>query len=251
MRLTGAIHPVASLTSAIQARMFALMAAHYDNLDQDKFLHDLSEKEAVLLLSDAAGQLQGFTTFVIIETQFHGQTIFVLYSGDTIVAREWWGQLELFRVFGGLFATLLREQREPLYWLLLTKGIRTYGLLPLLFTTFYPNYAGPTPMYEQELLDTLATQKFGACYHKEHGIVRFTPKADYLSRELAEVPAHKRQNPHIRFFLDHNPGYIEGDELVCLTRIAWRNFSRAARRFLKTRDKISHNSGICLVSTNF
>lgn len=234
MRLTGTIHPVTSLTPPVQARMFALMAAHYDNLNQAKFLRDLAEKEAALLLFDATGQIQGFTTYVILPIRFQDQAIHALYSGDTIVAHEFWGQLELFRVFGGLFTTLLREHHEPLFWFLLTKGIRTYGLLPLLFTTFYPNYAVPTPAYEQELLDTLAIQKFGGCYCPERGIVEFSPKADYLNQELANIPAHKRHDQHVQFFLNRNPGYTEGDELVCLSRIVYSNFTRAAQRFLKS-----------------
>lgn len=236
MRLTGEIRTVAALTPLLQERMFTLMAAYYDNLNHAKFLRDLAEKEAVLLLFDAAGEIQGFTTYVVLPTQFQEQTVQALYSGDTIVAHEYWGQLELFRVFGGLFTSLLREHRKPLYWFLLTKGIRTYGLLPLLFTTFYPNYAAPTPAYEQELLDMLATQKFGDCYRPERGIVQFSPQADYLKQELSAIPAHKRQNPHVRFFLERNPGYIQGDELACLTRISLPNFTRAAQRFLKTPD---------------
>ena len=144
-------------------------------------------------------------------------------------------------MYGGLFKTLLYEYTTPLYWFLLTKGIKTYGLLPLFFRLFYPNVATPTPVFEQYLIDHLANQKFGSSYLKEHGIVRSVPKADYLKASLAEIPVHRRHKPYVQFFLDRNPGYLHGDELVCLARISTSNFTRIAQRFVKFPGTQIHN----------
>ena len=40
-------------------------------------------------------------------------------------------------------------------------------------------------------------------------------------------------DPHIAFFLDRNPGFVRGDELVCLTRIDDRNLTPAGRRMAR------------------
>jgi hypothetical protein len=212
--------------------MLILMTAHYDNVRHEKFFADLAEKQSVLLLYDTSRDIHGFTTFQVIESSFQGTTISALYSGDTIIAQHCWGQFELFRVYGRLFKTLLYKYTTPLYWFLLTKGIKTYGLLPLFFRVFYPNVATPTPAFEQHLIDHLADQKFGSAYLKEHGIVRLVPKADRLKSSLAEIPSHKRRKPYVQFFLARNPGYSHGDELVCLTRISASNFSGVAQRFV-------------------
>ena len=232
MRLKGKIQTVRSLTKTDKDRMFSLMTLHYDNVNYEKFLSDLVEKESVLVLYDQTGSIQGFTTFMIIESVFQHQKIFALYSGDTIVDRHFWGQLELFRVFGGLFKKLLLEQREPLYWFLLTKGTKTYSMLPLFFKEFYPSYASPTPPYEQGLKDHLASEKFGTYYLKDEGIVRVCPQADRLKESLAQLPENKRLKQHVIFFTEQNPGYLDGDELVCLARISQPNFTRTALRFV-------------------
>ncbi len=233
MRLKGKIQPVAMLSEADKERMFFLMTSYYENVKHKKFLHDLAEKEGVLALYDDTNEIQGFTTFMMIETSFQGEMIYALFSGDTIVDRRFWGQLELFRVFGRLFKKFLLEKREPLYWFLLTKGIKTYGLLPLFFKRFYPNYASATPEYEHALISHLASEKFGRFYLEDQGIVRIIPKANRLKENLAYIPANKYNKPYMKFFTKQNPGYVEGDELVCLARISPLNFTHRAQRFVK------------------
>jgi hypothetical protein len=233
MKLKGMIHKVSALSERDQVRMFALMTAHYENVKQEKFLYDLAEKDGALLLYDETGAIQGFTTFLLLEFAVHCQPAYALYSGDTIINKTCWGQRELFREFGGLFKTLLAERKEPLYWFLLTKGIRTYLLLPLFFKEFYPNFSAETPVHHQNLITRLATLKFGKFYLKEQGIVRVLPGADRLQEALACIPEHRCQNLHVRFFTEKNPGYTEGDELVCLAQISASNFTRVATQFVR------------------
>ncbi|MCP4398952.1 MAG: hypothetical protein GY801_16840 [bacterium] len=209
------------------------MTAHYENVKKDKFLEDLAEKESVLFLYDEVGTIQGFTTFMLMETQVDGHGIQALYSGDTIIDKAFWGQRELFRVFGSLFRQFLEQRQEPIYWFLMTKGIRTYMLLPLFFENFYPSCMSVIPQEYQALKDRLARQKFGKFYLKERGIVRVEPKADRLQCELACIPEHKLKNPHVRFFVEQNPGYTDGDELVCITQISNANLTAIGKRFAK------------------
>ena len=233
MKLQGKIHKISELGTSDKIRMFSLMTAHYENVREDKFLSDLAEKDGVLLLYDEVGHIQGFTTFMLIENGVNGQTIKALYSGDTIIDKAFWGQRELFRLFGGLFKQYLKQHQEPIYWFLMTKGIRTYMLLPLFFEDFYPNCMTSIPQDYQMLKDRLARQKFGNFYLKDLGIVRVQPQADRLQCELACIPEHKLKNPHVRFFVEQNPGYVDGDELVCIARISSDNFTQIGKRFAK------------------
>ena len=213
--------------------MFALMTAHYENVAPEKFLRDLSEKDGVLVFQDDDCVIQGFTTFLLMTLTVANRQIQALFSGDTIINKTCWGQQELFRMFAALLRELIERETPPLYWFLLSKGIRTYLLLPMFFRAFYPNYLTPTPPEMQAIMDALARAKFGACYLEQSGIVRVWPPADHLSAELAAIPDAKREQPHVRFFLDRNPGYVNGDELVCLAEISETNLTRAARRFIK------------------
>ncbi|PIE34182.1 hypothetical protein CSA56_08570 [candidate division KSB3 bacterium] len=217
--------------------MFSLMCSHYENVSQRKFLNDLDEKTGVILLRDPTGTVQGFTTFLLMGHEHNTGIISAIYSGDTIVDRLCWGQIELFRMFGGLFRQCLEQQSTPVYWFLLSKGVKTYLMLPLFFQNFYPNYLAEAPLNTQKLMQELARKKFGPCYHHEQGIVRMIPQADRLQKEFAVIPENKRQNPHVRFFTERNPGYLDGDELVCLARIVPSNFTRMAQRFVKENNR--------------
>lgn len=233
MKLIGEIKKINSLTKTEKKRMLQLMREQYENVKENKFMSDLEEKDGVLLLYDEKKNIQGFTTYKLIETVFNNKKIYALYSGDTTVEIKFQGQIELFKTFGKLLTELLKEKKEPLYWFLITKGIKTYLMLPLFFKEFYPNYLKKTPLYEQKLIDHLATLKFGKFYIKKANIIRMNPPADRLKREFAKIPPYKLKNPHVKFFLEKNPGYINGDELPCIARINLENFTKAALKFVK------------------
>ena len=90
---------------------------------------------------------------------------------------------------------------------------------------------------ELELIRRLATEKFGDSFDPDTGIVRFGPHAGHLTDELADVPDRHRRLPAVSYFLERNLGYRDGDELVCLCRLAVDNLKPFAQRiFGKTVD---------------
>ena len=52
-------------------------------------------------------------------------------------------------------------------------------------------------------------------------------------RRLARVPAGRQKDPRVRFFLERNPGYAAGDELVCLTEVGEGNMKGLAKRLYR------------------
>ena len=232
MKLSGMDIPVSDLSTRQIDRMFTLMNTYYQNVSKDKFAADLAGKDGVLLLADAQHDVHGFTTYVTLRTMFQGESYRILYSGDTIIEPTYWGHMTLFRTFAALLKALMRQDVQPVYWFLLSKGIRTYLMLPLYFKHFYPCCHHGAAEDEADLLHHLAATRFGPQWLAQEGIVRLDPPADRLRDDLAFIPAEKQDNPHIRFFLDKNPGYVRGDELACLAKISQDNFTGAARRFI-------------------
>ena len=222
--LTPSTVTVAALRPAQREAMWALLEAYYDGVSRAQFEADLEEKSHVILLSERArGALQGFSTLRTYTHEVSGRRLAVLYSGDTIIAREHWGQTALQRAWLTCAMGLkLRCPRLPTYWFLTTKGYKTYLLLSRNFPEYWPRHDLPTPPWQRAVIDALAGEKFGAAYRPELGLLRREPTGGVpcrLKTEVAPIRAADLRHPDIRFFEQQNPGYAGGDELCCIGRI--------------------------------
>lgn len=218
------------LKDAEREAMYALFAGHFEGVTRERFMADLTEKTWALLLEDEGG-LRGFSTLLLYESSPPGEGVCtVVYSGDTIVDPAAWGSTALSRCW--IAAVRQLREKHPhgrLWWLLLTSGFRTYRFLPVFWKDFWPRWDAPTPPGAQARLDFLTREKLGDLYLEDEGIIRF-PQPQRLRGELGEVPEGRLADPHVAFFLEKNPGWREGDELVCLTEIAEENLTTAGRR---------------------
>jgi hypothetical protein len=229
-----------ALTAGEKARMEELLASHFEGVTHAAFTRDLDEKNWVVLLEER-GRLAGFTTLLTYDSSAAGEPIAVVYSGDTIVERGAWGSAALPQSWIAAVRALhegcpgaAARPRRRLFWLLLTSGFRTYRFLPVFWREFQPRpgegHAGDAPaLMESSLLDALASERLGSSYRPELGIARFASPS-VLAPDLREVPAGRLADPHVAFFLARNPGWVGGDELVCLTEIAETNLTAAGRR---------------------
>jgi hypothetical protein len=232
VRLVGTVTTPQELGRDTRDRMFHLMASHFDNVTPDTFERDLDEKRWVVILRDhQSGEVQGFSTMKLMEAIVDGQPIKAVFSGDTIVGRDYWGETELATVWGAFVLSLVEAHRDVrFYWFLISKGFRTYKFLPVYFKSFYPRHDTPTPAFEASLLETLSEQKFPGRFDPATGVIRFDGPKDRLRPELAEVVSGRLNDPHVAYFLAQNPGYAEGDELACVASLAPDNLRPIAQR---------------------
>jgi len=220
------------LTSEQQEAMFRLLAEHFAGVTKARFQSDLNEKNLVILLLSGE-QIVGFSTMLCFGASFQGEAVRIIYSGDTIVAPEAWGTTALPRGWiRAVEQALASRNGGRCFWLLLTSGFRTYRFLPVFWREFYPRFDRPTPLEQQRLLHQIAGDRFGAQFDSRHGIVRFR-QPQRLVAGLGEIPAARMNDPHVAFFASHNPGHVQGDELVCLTEICPANLTRAGRRMMR------------------
>jgi hypothetical protein len=227
------IVPVAEITPASAHAMYDIFARHYDCVTLQQFMRDLSEKDCALILRNAAGAICGFSTQKVFRVSVDGIPVRAVFSGDTIVDRAYWGEQELALCWARFVSAIyIEDPTVPLFWFLISKGYRTYLYLPLFFETFYPNCEVPTPAFEQQVLDTLAAAKFRDHYHSETGLIEFACSQGQLKPQLAEVPARRLRDPHVRFFLKRNPMYAHGRELACLAKISPSNMKRFGGRII-------------------
>lgn len=231
--LRGRVVDRSAVDRATVDAMFRLLTTHFVGVSRDTFEQDLAGKSTVILLEDPDGGLRGFSTLLVSTTNAPGRQLTIVYSGDTIVERGWWGNPALPRTWLRAVQELAPYDRTEVYWLLLTSGFRTYRFLPVFYKSFYPRWDDPLPTATRPLVDAIAREQFGACYDERAGVVRFT-RPQVLSSDLLDVSDGRVVDPHVRFFLERNPGYVAGDELVCFTRIHDENLTSAARRIARS-----------------
>ena len=220
-----------NLASQTIRQMYDLYSTYYEATSLSLFESDLHGKDFVVLLHDSDGALAGFSSLAIVDTTVHGKPVRSIYSGDTIIDRAYWGTQAL--AFTWLrFAGTIKAQAPdcPLYWFLIVKGHRTYRYLSAFSIDFYPHWQVQTPTWAQSIMNQLARHRFNTAYDSERGVVSFQQSRGHLKPLWAEVEPDEALRPDVAFFLRSNPGYVHGDELVCLTELSSSNLRPLARR---------------------
>ncbi len=201
-------------------RMFVLMSEHYDCMTKERFSQDLLNKQWVGLLMDSQNQIQGFTTLVVNPKGCGTPLYNIVFSGDTIIARAYWGTSELVRGVAYTFGRMLAAQsHKKLYWYLMSKGHRTYMYLPLFFRRFYPSYDQKRHIDLFEIVNGCSKILYPDAWYSSRGVVAFKESHGQLKSELAQGAWHKQMHPHVQFFLEKNPRFDQGEELICMAEI--------------------------------
>ena len=81
------------------------------------------------------------------------------------------------------------------------------------------------------MLDQMGQFKFGDEYDAAHGVIRFH-QASPLQSGVAEITPQRLKDPHVSFFINANPGHVDGDELACLAELSRANLTPAGRRMV-------------------
>ena len=236
-RMVGCVVSRGAVSSADRREMYRLLETYFCGTSRRQFEADLEEKESVFLLRDAvSGQIQGFSTSMRLSARLDGEDVVAFFSGDTIIAREFWGDSLLARLWSRTVfaeADLITAARPStqVYWYLICSGFRTWRFLPVFFREYWPNLSAPTPPHAQNILDTLGEQKFGSQYIRGAGVVRLR-SATPLRSGVSDITPQRLTDPQVEFFSRINPGHIAGDELACLTEIKPANLTRAGHRMV-------------------
>ena len=213
------------------AAMWQLYSAYYDGGAENLFRSDLARKSHVLVSRDIDGNIRGFSTIELDWQRIDGREIGVVFSGDTIIDHRYWAKNDFAFSWLRFAATLYRANPDrPLYWLLIVKGHRTYRYMSVFGKRWYPAPGWDTPPKVQSLMDRLASERFGEAWNPATGLLRFEKSQGHLKPTWAEIPEAARRRKEVAYFLERNPGYTRGDELVCLCEISPENMKPLTRR---------------------
>ena len=233
MGITATITPVTDLSEKHVHEMLRLMQAYYHNIGRAQFVKDLEEKDWVIILWEG-DCIRGFSTQMLFDHDIEGHWIQVIFSGDTVIEKSYWRSLALPVAWGRLMLSILTERPDrELYWLLTSKGYKTYRFLPVFFREFYPSCTKEAPAFEKALLCSLGRRKFGNRFDSESWTIRALDGAQYLRPGVADITEARRRDKDIAFFEKANPGHTKGDELVCIARCHEENINPFILRRLR------------------
>lgn len=216
--LNGAVKPIKEYTESEVNTMYHIMEQFYDNTDREVFLRDFYDKDYCLALRLDSGEIVGFTTAKLLRFTVDGREINGIFSGDTIIHKSYWGEPELFKVWANFWFSYA-EKYEEFYWFLICKGYKTYRIMPLFWTEYYPCYKCDTPEYEKKITDTYATLLYPDEYNPKTGVIEYKKTKDKLKIGVADIGEHELKNKDTAFFCKANPDYIKGNDLACLAKI--------------------------------
>lgn len=230
--IVGETRRVSDLTRDERLACFDLLQLLFLGVTWEDFLRDLEEKDAVMFLRDAGtGAIGGFSTLTELEVDVAGEPVPVVFSGDTAVLPEYRTSFALGQELARHFHDAQeRHPERPVSYVLISKGWRTYRIMPFFFLEFFPRHDGETPRFESSLIDAFGESRYPDLY--DRGVIRSAgePAPRIRPDSVDAVPA--RSDPHTEFFLRVNSGYLEGDELVCAARIHPGNYTGRMRRLL-------------------
>ncbi len=219
--LNARVVPVGSVSDSELREMYTIFERYYDNTSFEAFAGDFRAKdEAILLYHDG---IVGFSTLKEVQVEVGGRVHVGMYSGDTVVDRAWWGTRVLGRVFlWHLVKRRVRHLFRPYWWILISKGYKTYLLMANNFPEHYPTVDGPPPGDRLAVRDAFAARLFGDHFDPARGLVVFDRSRGQLKQGIADVtPALAAGNPRVALFERLNPTWREGSELVCLAAMPW------------------------------
>ena len=218
-------------------KMYGIFQRYYENADLDTFLRDMSRKTGVFLMMRRSDrEIVGFSTVAKMDMNIRGRAIKGVFSGDTIIEREYWGSRALpMAFFLYLVRTVLRHPLTPVFWLLISKGYKTYLLLTNNFFRYYPHPEGRYQEY-QPLIPEYCERLFPGYYDADRGVLDFGQAYQRLKSDVAPITDEMRATSKtIAFFEACNPEWHRGTELPCVGRAGFSDALRYPFRFLAKR----------------
>lgn len=248
-KLKAQVVDIDKLTDVQVDQMFEVFERYYASIKFQNFKNDLSGKNKVILLQDErTNHIKGFSTILNYHFELDGKKVRGIFSGDTIIEKDYWGGTALQIAFVTyMLKEKLKKPFAPLYWFLISKGYKTYLLMANNFKVHYPRFEQETPHQMKTIMDQFAGELYPEDYNPKSGLIEFQGIHDHLKCDVAPITREMlMKSPRIKFFAENNKTWQQGSELVCLSRFdlsvpffyvlkALRKFTNAQSRLVRKR----------------
>ena len=203
--------------------MHRVFKKYYRNTEFKTFKSDLDKKNgAFLLRKKSTGEIVGFSTLLEMKMLINGKKVRGVFSGDTIVEEEYWGNNPLNSAFVKFYLKkLFANPFKPVYWFLISKGYKTYLLLTNNFLNYYPCFNGENK-HLADITAAYCNYLYPEYYNEKKKILDFGKDSQSLKGGVAEITAEMCEKfPKIAFFNERNPTWDRGTELPCVGELTW------------------------------
>jgi hypothetical protein len=217
-------YPVDKITNEDVKVMHNVFVKYYYNADYKTFVKDLKKKTGAILIKKIDdGTIVGFSTIGLIEKEINQQKCMGIFSGDTVIEKEYWGLPNLQTAFlRFMIKTRIKHPFVNFYWFLISKGYKTYLLMANNWADYYPRYNHRDDDKRKAIVKTFSNHLFEGFYDEQTGLLKFGEGYQKLKEGVAEIDDDLKQKyPKISFFEEVNPTWREGTELPCLGDISW------------------------------
>ncbi|MBK7778779.1 MAG: hypothetical protein IPI43_32485 [Sandaracinaceae bacterium] len=222
--------------------MHALFSRFYENADLTTFIKDLSEKSGVIMVRGRTRPRPSAASAPSSrsKTDDDGRPAIGVFSGDTILHPDYWGDRAL--KDGFVRYMLGVKARMPHTHLLaapISRGYKTY-LLRTASRHVLPDgrdeTLGPAPARHRGPVLPAALPR---AYNPTKGILDFGRVRSACVTRWRPSPRAARRNPTIAFFEDRNPEWHRGVELPCVGEVSlnllWPYLARSRRAYATRR----------------
>jgi hypothetical protein len=199
--------------------MFRIFCRYYENTSLEQFMTDLGKKSgAFIIRRKVDNSIVGFSTLGIYPMEVGGKKIRGVFSGDTILEREFWGNRAMNAAFvKRLLWEAIKDPFTPQYWFLISKGYKTFLLLTRNFPDYYPHPERENA-HMQKIVEAYCEQLFPGNLDRENMVLDFGDGYNCLKNNITPITDELRNEADIAFFEQRNPGWERGTELPCVGR---------------------------------
>lgn len=227
---------VAALSSSERASMFGLLSIEFFGVSREDFIRDLNAKDNVILLrkENCKGEIVGFSTIATFDLYIVGRRVKAIFSGDTTVLPEYRRSPGLAVEMGNYFLNALEIFPSfEIFYILISKGWRSYKVLPFSFKHFAPKFDTTINSGDKAVMDAFGELKYREEYNQKKGLILFSRQTQRLIPGNIDAIPPKDPDSHTKYFLLKNPTYLSGTELVCVAPVKKENFALPFKRLLK------------------
>lgn len=223
--MKGSLVKVTSLSLEDRNQCFDVLQESFEGVSMGGFLQDLFEKEQVILLRDGDSQIVGFSTLMSFPLTTQDGVMEIVFSGDTAVHPCARNSREIGRCLAMYLQIVLSRSENPVWYVLISKGWRTFRAMWFLFQKAYPHNKEDllSPEY-QAIVSAFGRYKYQNRTLRDNSVLIATDDAQRIRLESEDLII--RNNEDGRLFTELNPGYVNGDELVCIAPVRTDNMTR-------------------------